>query len=149
MPSETAEDASYECPVCGARLTVEPPLPPHEAPCPVCAYPLWCRKRTVDDVVVLDVMRGRTPEHAEMQQVAEKLLGSKAPLRVVVDLSDLDFISSALMARLVALNKRIRAADGRFILCGMQPVVRDAFHDSTLHRVFEIHADQQASFAAL
>jgi len=94
-------------------------------------------------------MPGRTPEHVELEQVAEKLLGSESPLRVVVDLSDLDFISSALMARLVALNKRIRAADGRFILCGMHPVVWDAFHDSTLHRVFEIHADQQAAFAAL
>lgn len=149
MPSETHEDASYECPVCGARLTVDPPLPPHEAPCPACAYTLWCRRRMVGSVVILDVMPGRTPEHAEMEQVAEALLGSEGAPHVVANLSDVDFVNSALMARLVALNKRIRAANGRFVLCGMQPIVQTAFMDARLHKVFEIHGDERAALAAL
>ncbi len=148
MPTNTREDVPYECPVCGARLTVDPPLPPHEAPCPACAYSLWCRKMMVDDVVILEVMRGRTPEYPEMERVADTLLGSGDAPRVIADLSDLDFINSALMARLVALNKRIRAADGRFVLCGMQPVVQTAFQDARLHKVFEIHADVHSALAA-
>jgi len=149
MPNETREDASYECPVCGARLTVDPPLPPHEAPCPACAYPLWCRKRMIGSVVVLDLMRDRTPEHAEMERVADAIVGSGDAPKVVADLSDFDFINSALMARMVALNKRIHAAGGRFILCGMQPIVQTAFEDARLHKVFEIHADARSALAAL
>ena len=84
-----------------------------------------------------------------MEQVADTLSGSEDAPQVIIDLSDLDFIHSALMARLVALNKRIRAAEGRLILCGMQPVVQTAFQDARLHKVFEIHADERSALAAL
>jgi anti-sigma B factor antagonist len=103
----------------------------------------------VGDVVILEVMRGRTPEHSDLERVADTLLASEEAPHVITDLSDLDFIPSALMARLVALNKRIQAAEGRLILCGMQPVVQTAFQDARLHKVFEIHADEQAALATL
>ncbi len=148
MPIETHEDASYECPVCGARLTVDPPLPPHEAPCPACAYSLWCRKRMAGNVIILELLRGRTPEHPDMERVADVLLDSADAPQVIADMSELDFVNSALMARLVAMNKRIRAAEGRFKLCGMQPIVQTAFLDARLHKVFEIHADEQEALAA-
>lgn len=101
------------------------------------------------DVVILEVMPGRTPEHAEMERVADALLVSEDAPQVIANLSDLDFVNSALMARLVALNKRMRAAEGRLILCGMQPVVQAAFEDARLHKVFEIQPSEQAALAAL
>jgi anti-anti-sigma regulatory factor len=46
------------------------------------------------------------------------------------------------------LNKRVQAAEGRLILCGLHPFVREAFHDSRLERVFEISDDLEAALAS-
>jgi len=102
-----------------------------------------------DDVAVLCVIPGRTPEHTEIELLADSLINSGQVARVVVELSTLDFMSSAFIARLVALNKRTQAAEGRLILCGLHPFVREAFHDSRLERVFEISDDLEAALASL
>jgi len=148
--AEEGEELRYQCPVCDAKMAIEPPLPPHDAPCPACGYPLWCcRRRTVDDVVVLKVLRDRTPEVADIERLAEALVSSGGVPHVVVDLSEDDLVTSAFMARLVALNKRVGAAKGRLILCGLQPAVSDAFRDSTLDRLFDICDDEEAALASL
>jgi anti-anti-sigma factor len=103
----------------------------------------------VDDIVVLGVIPGRTPEHAEIERLADSLVSSGRAACVVVELSALDFMSSAFIARLVALNKRMQAAERRLILCGLHPFVREAFHDSRLERVFEISDDLEAALASL
>ena len=77
---------SYRCPVCDVMLAAEPALPAYDAPCPDCGYRLWCRKRKVGDVVVLSVLPDRTPEHSELERLAESFLRRRDVLRVVVDL---------------------------------------------------------------
>ncbi len=150
IPPENTEDTIYRCPVCNAKMAIEPPPPPHDAPCAACGYPLWCRKRTVGDVVVLDVMRGRTPEHTDIVRLCESLVGCGNIPRVTVDLSELEFINSAFVARLVHLNKRIRAAKGRLVLCGMDHIlVWDAFYSTNLYKIFEISDSEETALANL
>jgi anti-anti-sigma regulatory factor len=68
--------------------------------------------------------------------------------RVICDLSDLEAVSSGLIAGLVVLSKRIRSAGGRLIVCGMHGGVRDVFSRLHLDRALEI-ADDQGQAAAL
>ena len=149
IPFERIETSLHRCPVCNAGMAIEPPPPPYDAPCPACGYPLWCRKRLVEDVVVLDVMGGRTPEHTDVVRLAKSLVRREVIPRVVVDLSELDFVNSAFVARLVDLNKRIRAAEGKLVLCGMQFLVWDAFHSTNLYKVFDICENEKAALANL
>lgn len=145
---EQSEEMSYLCPVCDTNVATEPPSRPHDAPCPDCGYPLWCCKRMINDVAVMYVIPGSTPEHTDIERLADSLVRSGQAARVIVETSALDFMSSAFIARLVALNKRTRAANGRLILCGLHPFVREAFHDSRLERVFEIADDLGAALAS-
>jgi len=109
---------------------------------------LWCCKKTVADIAVLGIIPGMTPEHADVERLCEALIGAGSTPRIVVDLSDIELIGSALTARLIALNKRIRAAGGRLVLCGLCPFVRDTFHGSRLDRVFEVADDEEAALAS-
>ena len=147
-PSDRSEEAAYSCPVCDTRIAGAPAPPPFDAPCPDCGYMLWCRKKMMGGVAVLHVVPGRTPEHGEVEQLGEALERPGGGPRVIVELSALDFMSSAFIARLVALNKRIRAAGGKLVLCGLHPFVREAFHDSRLERIFEIADDEKAALAS-
>jgi anti-anti-sigma factor len=126
--------------VCDVTLAAEPALPRYDTPCPDCGYRLWCRRRKVEDVVFLSVLPDRTPERADIERLAESLERSCRVLRVVVDLSGLDFINSAMMAGLLVLRKRVLAAKGRLVLCGLSPHVQAIFSSTQIERLFEIVA---------
>lgn len=147
MPTKTIEKPSYECPACGATVAIEPASPRQEAPC---GCSLWCRKRTVSEAIILDVLRGRTPGHDDVELLSRSLVDCSDAPHVIIDLSHLDFVNGSFMDGLMALSTRVKAADGRLILCGMcQPAVRDAFYDSNLDRIFEIRDSQEAALASL
>lgn len=132
------EDLSCRCPVCDVTLAADPALPTYDTPCPDCGYHLWCCKRKVDDVIVLSVLPDRIPEHAGIKRLAESLVGSCRVLRVAVDLSGLNVIDSATIARLVVLRKLVLTAKGSLVLCGLSPHARTVFSRTRLDRLFEI-----------
>jgi len=142
--SETAEGTRCHCPVCNTLLPSRPNSPPFDAPCPHCGCLLWCCKKMVEGVIVLGVIPGITPDPPDITCVSDKLVGDGGIPRVIVDLSDVERISSAFAARLLSLSKRIRSAQGRFILCGLNRPVRETLHGCRLDRMFEI-ADDQAT----
>ena len=128
--------------MCGTTLAIEPPLSPSTASCPQCRYSLWCCKRTVDDIVILRVLAGRTPDCSNIDRLVHALTGSGRVLRLVVDLCEQVPICSEFVDRMVALHKQIQAAKGRLVLCGLHPIVREALHTAWLDTIFEIADDE-------
>jgi len=104
--------------------------------------------RVVNGIVVLYAVPGVTPEHADVERLCERLVASGDAPCVVFDLSDLDLISSALTARLIAVNKRVRVAKGKLGLCGLCPFVLETFKGSRLDRVFNLAKDEEAALAS-
>jgi acyl carrier protein len=41
VSSRTPEGVPNRCPLCGARVCIEPSQPPGDAPCPRCGHLLW------------------------------------------------------------------------------------------------------------
>ncbi len=148
MDTISKTPAGMLCPACGTVLPCQPHAPGVDVPCPECGYLLWCRMRVVGGVLILNVVPGVTPEHADVERLSERLVGSDDAPCVVFDLSDLDLISSALTARLIAVNKRVRTAKGKLILCGLCPFVLETFQGSRLDRVFSIADDEEAALAS-
>ena len=135
---QSAEEASYQCPVCGHGLPYEPPVPRFDAPCSECGYHIWCRRRLPSGDTTLEVLPGRTPEPWDVERVIERLARQDAAARVVVDLCRLDGLDSAFVARLLVMHKRLRALGGHLVLCGLSPVVREMFQHLRLEKAFEI-----------
>ena len=107
---------------------------------------LWCCKRQADDVAILDV-HGTTPEHGDIERLCDALNHAGGIPHVVIDLSTVNHINSLLMARLVLLNKRVRAAKGELILCGLNQFARDTLRGCRLDRVFDICDNTEAALA--
>lgn len=104
--------------------------------------------KIVNGVVILYAVPGVTPEHADVERLCERLVASGDPPCVVFDLSDVELISSALTARLIAVNKRVRAAKGKLVLCSLCPFVLETFRGSRLDRVFNIADDEESALAS-
>jgi len=129
-------------------LATKPPLPPDNA-CRECGGLLWCRKKTLGDAIVLEVMVTGTPLHADVERLIESLFRSTDIPRVLMDMTTLDFISSAFMARLMTLNRQVRDAKGVLVLFGLSPFVQGMLVDMKLDGVFHVAEDEEAALATL
>jgi anti-anti-sigma regulatory factor len=94
----------------------------------------------LDGRVLLCVLPNRTPEDTDIQRLADLLLCSDDIQSVVIDLSQVNTVSSLFLARLLALNKRLQPIKGRLSVSGLSPIVREIFrrtHFDTLLDVLE------------
>lgn len=127
----------FRCCVCGHFLPYHPVFSlDHE--CPECGASIWCFQRENGHEVILEVLPGRTPALEDIDRLLQSLLQSRDVPCVMIDLSALEIVNSALVAMLVLMNKRIRAAGGTLRLCELSPVVLEIFRRFKLHTLFDI-----------
>ncbi|HII75830.1 MAG TPA: STAS domain-containing protein [Methanolinea sp.] len=58
--------------------------------------------------------------------------------RIVVNLSSVDYMSSAGLRVLLAAMKRLKKAEGNLVLCAMKPFVQEVFDLTGFSRIFTI-----------
>jgi anti-sigma B factor antagonist len=148
MSSPVGEESLVKaCAVCGAEVDLDTlPLPPSAA-CKRCGHLLWFRRRVVDGIVVLDVLSAKSIGNGQMERATQSLLDCGSVPRVVLNLSEVKFASSSFIAGLVSLHKRIRAAEGKLVLCGLRPVIQEVLHGARLDKLFVIADDEENALA--
>ena len=87
-------------------------------------------------------------EGEKVQAVGKELadlVDSRKDPKLLLNLSNAHFMSSAMLAHLVKLHRKVQAARGRIRLCGLRPVILDAFKVSHFDRIFEIFPDEASA----
>ena len=81
---------------------------------------------------------------ASSPALEKDLLGQFATqgARVLVDLSGLDYVSSAGLRVILMASKRARQVQGRLVLCALQAQVSEVFEMSGFSRILEIVASE-------
>ena len=83
------------------------------------------------------------------EQIAAALPDDGKPLRLVLDFSGVDLISSSLLGKLILLQRRIDTTGGKLRLCELSPTVQQVFRTSNLDRLFKIDRDRSEALAAV
>jgi anti-anti-sigma factor len=86
---------------------------------------------------------------AGIRQTLYPLLATTSDLRVAIDLSAIDYISSTGIALLIGTKRRVEAAQGKLALFGFQPEVLDLFVSMKLVNLFEIVDDEAQAMELL
>ncbi len=100
------------------------------------------KTEVVDGVVVISFERGRFREENEILVTLESLsqhIASKQNPRILLDMSTVEYLSSAGLGQLVGLLKKTKANGGQFKLCSLQDAISELFEVMRLHMIFEIH----------
>jgi len=71
------------------------------------------------------------------------------PPRLALDMSGLNYISSAGLRVLLVLAKRVQQANGKAVLFGLAPNVREVFAVSGFDTIFSIEPDPASAIAAV
>jgi anti-sigma B factor antagonist len=105
-----------------------------------------CQRMNIDAARFATVVRFCKPRIAGLAEVEElgqqlyQIVEQQRPSRLLLDLSGVQFLSSAALGKLIALNARVKAQDGVMRLCNVQPDTLRIFHACQLDRIFEIHS---------
>ncbi len=73
------------------------------------------------------------------------LIETKKYKKVLLNLYNAGYISSAMLAQLVRLHRKMQELRGKVRLCCLRPPVMDAFKVSQFDRLFEIFPDEPAA----
>jgi len=80
-------------------------------------------------------------------QISACLPNDGSPIRLVLDFTDVALISSSLLSKLILLQRRVDASQGKLRLCEMSNVVQSVFKTSNLDRLFTIDRDQRTALS--
>jgi anti-sigma B factor antagonist len=69
--------------------------------------------------------------------------------KLVVDMGQVEYVSSAGLRVLLAAAKKTNALGGRLVLCGLQPYVLEVFEVAGFTSIFQINSDTASALAGI
>lgn len=114
--------------------------------------PIECPSRKIGNVVVLTPV-GRVDQSnaaefgSTMVPYVSECKGSESPL--ILDFSQLEYISSAGLRELMIVGKRVHSQHGDLAIAGLQPLVREVFQISRFDTLFKIYDTVDTAVATL
>ena len=64
-------------------------------------------------------------------------------IKILVNCSQMDYVSSSCLRILLMALKRITMAKGKFVLCSLQENIREIFEISGFTTIFEIYSNEE------
>ena len=84
----------------------------------------------------------------EFESAARALL-AQGKNRVIVDMADLEYISSAGLRGILGLVKSIKAASGRLAFCSLQPMAAEVFRIPGFNAMLTVCGSREEALRAL
>ncbi len=106
----------------------------------------------VGEVTVVRVLRQDLFDAEEVDALGKRLLRVAQELgarRVVLNLAPVERMVSAMVGKIIALYKELRAAGGKMALCGVRPELAEELDAMRLTQLFKAYATEQEAVAAL
>jgi len=104
------------------------------------------RVRDVDGVAVVGfVDSGLLYATDLVQDIGQELKALVADLhhtKILLDFTNVQYLSSTMLAQLAHLERDVRAAKGQLKLCGLGPVLQDAFRIARFDSIFAMYDDE-------
>jgi len=108
--------------------------------------------RKVEDVTVAFFLARRIVDEEDIEDTfgqLQRLADNSEAGKVVLNFRKVEFLSSAVLGRLVKLHKVLQSGGGRLILCRIAPTIFEVFKLTKLDKVLTIKADTGEALSAL
>lgn len=95
------------------------------------------------------------PAHSMLDMSAVEAVGSELlglvqpgrPCRLVLDLSNVSFLSSPALSMLLQLRRKTDTVVGEVVLCGVRPEIERLFRITRLDKLFRFYESQEQALA--
>ena len=104
-------------------------------------------KRDADGVAVVE-LRGNLDTNTSPAAEAEfNALVAEGAEKLLINMTSIDYVSSAGLRILLATAKRLKSAGGELRVCGLSETVREVFEISGFDLILKLYADESDALA--
>ena len=106
--------------------------------------------RAQGDVMVVHFLDTRILDVVNINQIAEELsdiVEKKNYTRLLLNLTNVEYLSSAVLAKLIALHKRLKGLRGELRVCSVRDSIMEVFRITKLDKVFDIQPTEEEGLA--
>jgi len=99
---------------------------------------------TIGDVTIARFVDKKILDETNIQIIGNQLFGlveEDGRKRIVLDFSNVEYLSSAALGKLITLEKKAKSAGGKLRLCSIRPDIYEVFAITKLNQVFDIKED--------
>ena len=100
----------------------------------------------VGDVTVARFIDKKILDETNIQIIGNQLFGlvdEDGREKIVLDFSNVEYLSSAALGKLITLDKKVKAAKGKLRLCSIRPDIYEVFAITKLNKLFTIYDNQE------
>src|SRR5207248_7092431 len=105
----------------------------------------------IGDVTVVNFTDRKILDEQNIQAIGEQLFSlvdEAGRRKILLNFGNVEYLSSAALAKLITLNKKLQQAGGRLILCNIDPSIYEVFEITKLNKLFNIQPEEQAALQA-
>lgn len=106
----------------------------------------------VGEVTVARFTDKKILDENNIQVIGNQLFGlveEEGRKKIVLDFSNVEYLSSAALGKLITMDKKTKAAGGKLRLCSIRPDIYEVFAITKLNKLFDIRDDQEQALAGL
>ncbi len=106
----------------------------------------------VGDVTVAKFIDKKILDEGNIQIIGNQLfalLEEDGRLKIVLDFSNVEYLSSAALGKLITMDKKVKAAKGKLRLCAIRPDIYEVFAITKLNRLFDMKDNLEAALEGL
>ena len=100
----------------------------------------------VGDVTVARFIDKKILDETNIQIIGNQLFGlvdEDGRKKIVLDFTNVEYLSSAALGKLITMDKKVKGAKGKLRLCSIRPDIYEVFAITKLNKLFDIRDDQE------
>jgi len=103
------------------------------------------------EVLVVNFNDAKILDEAKIQQIGKELMdkvGETTDKKLLLNFDSVTFMSSAMIGKLILLNKKCKADDINVKMCNISPNVMEVFKLMRLNKILDLQADEEKALAS-
>ena len=106
----------------------------------------------INDVTIARFIDKKILDEGNIKIIGNQLFGmidTDGRRKIVLDFTNVEYLSSAALGKLITLEKKVKAAKGKLRLCNIRPDIYEVFVITRLNKLFDIRDTQEQALEGL
>ncbi|MDA1015663.1 MAG: STAS domain-containing protein [Planctomycetota bacterium] len=99
----------------------------------------------IGDVTVATFTDKKILDETNIQIIGNQLFGlvdDVGSKKILLDFSNVEYLSSAALGKLITMDKKVKGAEGKLRLCTIRPEIYEVFAITKLNKLFSMHENR-------
>lgn len=106
----------------------------------------------VGDVTIAKFVDKKILDEGNIQIIGNQLFSlveEDGRSKIILDFSNVEYLSSAALGKLITMDKKVKAAKGKMRLCSVRPDIYEVFAITKLNKLFDMQDDQEQALKGM